>query len=243
VAEVVVALDHSSPVEALRMVDLLGGEADFYKVGLELFTAAGPGLVRVLRERGKRVFLDLKLLDIPNTVAGAVRQAVALGVELLTVHLSGGEAMLRGAVAAAREGGDDSGERRRLRLLGVTLLTSLDREEVEGVWGRPVPSLQEEVLRLAALGERCGIHGVVASPLEAAALRRRFGPHLLLVTPGIRLPQGEWHDQTRVATPSAAAEAGADLLVVGRAVTGASDPAAALAAVRAGMASPAGGAR
>lgn len=222
-ADICIALDRPSGEEALALVNQLGEAADFYKVGLELFTVAGPDIVHRLRGRGKRVFLDLKLLDIPNTVAGAVASAGRLGVDLLTVHTTGGPAMLAAAAAAAPPS---------LGLLGVTLLTSLAVSEVEAAWGRPLVSLRDEVLRLAELAVECRLRGVVASPQEAAAIRRRLGGEVLIVTPGIRLDGGETHDQARIATPASAVQAGADLLVVGRAVTAARDPAAALEAVR-----------
>jgi len=215
-AELVVALDVPDARRALDLVDRLGDESGFYKVGLELFTAEGPPIVRELRGRGKRVFLDLKLHDIPNTVAGAVKAAAHLGVDLLTVHTGGGPAMLSAAVAAAGDSGP--------RLLGVTLLTSLSAAEVEASWGRPLTSMPDEVIRLAELASECGLPGVVASPLEAEAIRRRLGKSLLIVTPGIRLAGGDSHDQARMSTPAGAVEAGADILVVGRAVTAASDP-------------------
>jgi orotidine-5'-phosphate decarboxylase len=237
--EIIVALDYPDARQALRLVDDLGPEADFFKVGLELFIREGPPIVEALGDRGKRVFLDLKLHDIPNTVASAVRSAAALGVDLLTVHLGGGESMLRAAAeaagAAAAEaagvveaveatGPDDPGAQPGLRLLGVTVLTSLPVTEVEEVWGREISSLRDEVLRLAELGHQCGLRGLVASAKEAEDLRRRFGPGTLIVTPGIRPAGSETHDQERVATPGGAVRAGADLLVVGRSITQAPDP-------------------
>ena len=240
--EIIVALDYPDARQALRLVDELGPEADFFKVGLELFIREGPPIVEALGERGKRVFLDLKLHDIPNTVASAVRSAAGLGVDLLTVHLGGGESMLRAAAeaaatAAAAEaanvpGPDDPGAHPRLRLLGVTVLTSLPVTEVEEVWGREVTSLRDEVLRLAELGHRCGLRGLVASAKEAEDLRRRFGPGTLIVTPGIRPAGSDTHDQDRVATPGGAARAGADLLVVGRSITQAPDPLRAFREIR-----------
>jgi orotidine-5'-phosphate decarboxylase len=223
VPELIVALDFASRARALAMVDRLGEEADFYKVGLELYTRSGPGVVRELSRRKKRVFLDLKLHDIPNTVSGAVRAATDLGVELLTIHVAGGGRMMEVAADAA-EG--------RVALLGVTLLTSLSPSDVEDMWGRPIFSLREQVVRLATLSQESGLDGVVASPQEVQALRRRLGKEFLVVTPGIRFPGIDVNDQARVATPSQAAGAGASHLVLGRAVTAAVDPAAALEKVR-----------
>lgn len=229
-AELIIALDYASGSDALRMVDRLGDGVSFYKVGLELYTRAGPNLVRDLSGQRKRVFLDLKLHDIPNTVTGAVRAARDLGVELLTVHTSGGRAMMEVAAEAA---GTD------VTLLGVTLLTSLSPNDLEAVWGRSIGSLREEVVRMATLAKESGVKGVVASPQEAQAVRRRLGKDVLVVTPGIRLPGGEAHDQARVATPAQAVRAGADYLVIGRAVTGAADPVAALEKVRRSLEGPA----
>jgi orotidine-5'-phosphate decarboxylase len=225
VAELIVALDVPDRDRALAVVDRLGEGADFYKVGLELFTRWGPAGVRELRERGKRVFLDLKLHDIPNTVAGAVRSAAALGADLLTVHAAGGSEMV---AAAAEASAASAGP----RILAVTVLTSMESEGLEAVWGREVTSTLDEVLRLAAMACDAGAQGVVASPREAAALRARLGSGRLIVTPGIRMAGGEVHDQVRVATPREAVRAGADHLVLGRAVTAAGDPSGALARVR-----------
>ena len=221
--QVIVALDYASAPEALRMVERLGEGADFYKVGLELYTRAGPDLVRDLTGQRKRVFLDLKLHDIPNTVIGAVRAARDLGVQMLTVHTTGGRPMMEAAAGAA---GED------MTLLGVTLLTSLSPNDIESAWGRSIGSLREEVVRLATLARDSGLRGIVASPQEAQAVRRRLGKDMIVVTPGIRLPGGDTHDQARVATPAQAARAGADYLVIGRAVTGATDPEGALDKVR-----------
>jgi orotidine-5'-phosphate decarboxylase len=224
VTDVIVALDFPSRRDALAMADRLGDAVGFYKVGLELYTREGPDIVRELRQREKRVFLDLKLHDIPNTVAAAVRAAAELEVDLLTVHTTGGAEMMSAAATAAEN---------RLALLGVTLLTSLSPTDVETAWGHAISSTREEVVRLATLARESGLPGIVASPQEAEAVRRRLGPDLLIVTPGIRLPGGDAHDQARVATPGEAARAGANYLVLGRAVTGARDPVAAMAAVRA----------
>tara|TARA_B110000014_G_scaffold232251_1_gene194850 strand:- start:669 stop:1370 length:702 start_codon:yes stop_codon:yes gene_type:complete len=215
---VIVALDFPRGDEALSLVDDLGDAGTFYKVGLQLYTAEGPSVVQALKDRGKRVFLDLKLHDIPNTVASGVRVASQLGVDFLTLHIVGGRAMLEAARDAAGE----------TRLLGVTVLTSLSAVDLEATWGRKNPSVEEEVGRLADLAAQYRIHGVVASPHEASSVRSRVGSEFLVVTPGIR-PAGVGHDdQQRVATPSAAIAAGADYLVVGRSITRASDPEAAL---------------
>jgi orotidine-5'-phosphate decarboxylase len=216
--ELVVALDVPSQREALALVDALDDDIEFFKVGLELYTLEGPGVVRALHGRGKRVFLDLKLFDIPNTVAKAVAAASALEVELLTIHTAGGRRMMEAAVEAADNG---------LDLLGVTVLTSSSAAEVAEVWGRPVEVVEPEVVRLARLAREAGLAGVVASPREAATLREALGPDALIVTPGIRLPSDAVGDQVRVATPESAVAAGATHLVVGRPIRGADDPAAA----------------
>jgi orotidine-5'-phosphate decarboxylase len=215
---VIVALDTASVDDALRLVDLLGEQADFFKVGLELFTRAGPSLVEELVGRGKRVFLDLKMLDIPNTVERAARSVSELDVEMLTVHASGGAEMME----AARSG---LGE--RTRLLGVTILTSLSGTELADVWGRDVRSVCDEVLRLAELAKGAGADGVVAAASEASEVRRAAGDGFLLVVPGIRPAGADRQDQKRVATPAHAVKSGADYLVVGRPITQAPDPAAA----------------
>jgi orotidine-5'-phosphate decarboxylase len=217
----VLALDVPDAASALVLAERLP-DAEWVKVGLQLFTAAGPAVVRELRERGRRVFLDLKLHDIPNTVAGAVASAAALGVELLTVHASGGAAMLRAASRAAHEAGQGGP-----RLLAVTLLTSLSEREAAEAWGRDSLLVSAEAERLAALAASAGIDGVVASVHEARAIRARE-PELLILTPGIRLAGDAAGDQARTATPADAVGAGADFLVVGRTVTAAPDPAAAL---------------
>lgn len=225
--EIIVALDLADEREAFSLVDRLPADA-WLKVGLELFTAAGPSIVERLASMGRSVFLDLKLHDIPNTVAGAVRASAGLGARLLTVHASGGEAMLGAAAEAAAPSG--------LRILGVTVLTSLDEGELASVMG-PGSSLEEAAGRLAGLSRESGIDGVVASVNECRAIKLACGNEFLVATPGIRAPGGEPHDQRRIATPAIARAAGADYLVVGRMITRAEDPAAALAAVRAEVAS------
>lgn len=219
---VAIALDFPGREPALEMVERLGEDADLYKVGLELFAREGPGIVRELRRRGADVFLDLKLHDIPATVAGAVSAAADEGVELLTLHTTGGEAMLRAAVKAAAG---------RVDLLGVTVLTSLSAQALASTWGRDGLKVPDEVLRLGRMAVDAGLDGLVASAREADALRSALGDGVTLVTPGIRLAGGDRHDQARVTTPGDAVRGGSDVLVVGRAVTAAPDPRVALETV------------
>lgn len=221
-AELIVALDQPETARALELVDALGGDAEWYKVGPVLFVADGPAVVRELVARGKRVFLDLKWHDIPNTVAGAVAAAGARGAELATVHLAGGQRML-GAAAEARCDG--------LKLVGVGVLTSLGAEEYGEAVGRAVSDLAAEQRRLVGQGMRAGLDGFVTAASEAPVLRALAGPDAVLVVPGIRRAGDPSGDQRRVATPAEAARSGADLLVVGRSVTGAAEPRAALRAI------------
>jgi orotidine-5'-phosphate decarboxylase len=220
----IVALDVPTAEDALRLARTLGARCRFYKVGSELFTAAGPAVVRALREEiGADVFLDLKFHDIPSTVAGAVRSAARLGARLLTVHASGGLPMLEAAQQATAEAGS------RCDVLAVTALTSLDASVLAAAWGRTDEvDLEREVLRLAELAAQAGLHGLVCSGAEVAAVRARFGARLAALVPGIRLAGGAAHDQHRVMTPAAAQAAGARYLILGRAVTAAMDPAAAM---------------
>jgi orotidine-5'-phosphate decarboxylase len=220
---IIVALDVPTRKAALDLVDALGDEGTFFKVGAQLFSEVGPSLLDELKKRGKRVFLDLKFHDIPNTVAGAVRAAARRDVHMLTVHASGGEAMLAAAFDAAGPDGPD--------VVAVTLLTSLDSEDVEQVFGRSPVSLVDEVVRLAGIAKAVGLPGVVASPTEVKPIKRSHGDVLKVVTPGIRLPGDDPGDQSRYATPADAARAGADYVVVGRSITAATDPAAAFNAV------------
>jgi orotidine-5'-phosphate decarboxylase len=194
----------------------VGVSALTYKVGMQLYTAEGPGVVRDLVASGRRVFLDLKYHDIPSTVAAAVREAAGLGVSMLTIHAAGGGKMIRAAVEAARSVNP------ALMLLGVTVLTSMDDQDLDKVGVRG--HVGDQVLRLAGLALTSGCQGVVASALEAAELRSELGKHFLIVTPGVR-PAGKDHaDQTRVVTPTQAISAGATYIVVGRPITAAPDP-------------------
>ncbi len=231
--EVIVALDFPGSEEAFGLVERLPSDT-WYKVGLELFTRAGPPVVERLVGEGRHVFLDLKLHDIPNTVAGAVRSVARLGVELLTVHAAGGEAMLRAAssaVADATSAVSGEGAGRRLRLLAITVLTSLDDDALAAVMG-PGTGVEETAGRLAGLARESGVDGAVCSVNEARAVRLACGADFLVVTPGIRMAGESGDDQRRVATPAVARAAGADFLVVGRSITRAADPAAALAKIR-----------
>ncbi|HEX2190683.1 MAG TPA: orotidine-5'-phosphate decarboxylase [Longimicrobiaceae bacterium] len=236
----IVALDVPRAADAYSLVERIGPAAEWVKVGLQLFTAEGPPVVLGLRQRGLRVFLDLKLHDIPNTVAHAVESAARLGADLLTVHASGGSAMLRAARRAAGERGGAGP-----RLYAVTVLTSLSASELGEAWGRPGVSAGDEAGRLARLAAEAEMDGVVASVHEAARIREAAGAGLGILTPGIRLAGDAAGDQSRVATPAQAARAGVELVVVGRTVTAAADPAAAFRRVLDELAGvvPAGAAR
>ena len=230
-----VALDVESLDDAGRLLDRLDDSVTGVKIGTQLFTSAGPAAVELAHKRGHRVFLDLKFHDIPNTVAGAVRSATRLGVFMLNVHASGGVEMMRAAAESAAQAARDLGVTRPL-CLGVTVLTSLDRRALEREVGVPA-SIDAHVLRLAEGAREAGLDGCVASPQEIRRLRIGLGPRFVIVTPGIR-PAYATDDQKRVATPRAALEAGADYLVVGRPITGASDPKAAASAILAELQTP-----
>jgi orotidine-5'-phosphate decarboxylase len=221
-ANIIVALDFPSPVPALKLASRLENIVQWFKVGLELYLSAGNQIVHELKSRGRSVFLDLKLHDIPNTVAGAVRSAAATGADMLTLHAAGGPAMLAAAAEAAAALSSAP------KLLAVSVLTSMDAGQLQaiGVSGSP----RDQVLRMAALASQAGIPGLVASPEEIAALRSGF-PGLTLVIPGIRPAGSAAGDQKRISTPAAAVSAGADYLVIGRPITQAADPAAAAQAI------------
>lgn len=215
--KIILPLDVPDADAARRLAGQLRGRVGLFKFGLQLFTAAGPGLVREILEAGDGVFLDLKFHDIPNTVRHAVESAAGLGVQMTTIHLSGGPEMIRAAVAGA--GGTP------LRVLGVTVLTSSDAETLRACGTDP--DVAAQVLRLAALGVENGIGGLVASPKEVPALRSRFGTALPLVIPGIRPAWAAANDQKRILTPAEAVRAGADYLVIGRPITDHPEPATA----------------
>jgi orotidine-5'-phosphate decarboxylase len=217
-----VALDLPDTLQAFDLVNRLGDTCQWFKVGMELYYAAGNSFVQQLRDRGFNVFLDLKLHDIPNTVAGAVRSATQAGASLLTVHASGGAAMLSAAAEAAATPGAP-------RLLAVTVLTSMDANELSGIGVAGTPA--EQVLRLARLAQSSGIDGMVCSAEEVSTLRIEMGPQTMLVIPGIRPTGAATEDQRRIATPAKAIAQGASMLVVGRPITRAADPAAAARAI------------
>jgi orotidine-5'-phosphate decarboxylase len=220
----IVALDVSGAAEAQKLVARVGEAAGIYKVGLQLFTAEGPSIVRDLVSSGRRVFLDLKLHDIPTTVALAVKSAAELQVDMLTIHASGGAAMLRAATEAAAG---------RINLLAVTVLTSQTDEGLQeiGVSGR----VSDQVLRMASLAKSAGCQGIVTSPRESLMVRKALGEGFTIVTPGIRPAGAETNDQQRIATPAQAISNGASHIVVGRPITHASDPAKAADAIIAEM--------
>lgn len=218
--KIIVALDYADAASALALVERLDPALCRLKVGKELFTVAGPDLVRALAARGFEVFLDLKFHDIPNTVAAACRASASLGVWMLNVHASGGRRMMTAAQEAL------AGLSQRPLLIAVTVLTSMSAEDLGEVGVTDAPA--DQVLRLARLTQQCGLDGVVCSAQEAAMLRADLGADFRLVTPGIRPAGAETGDQRRVMTPSEAIRAGASDLVIGRPITAASDPLAAL---------------
>lgn len=227
--KIIVALDAPDAESALRLAGPLMDTGCLFKIGLQLFTAGGPAVVRRFREAGARVFLDLKFHDIPNTAREAVSSILPLDVEMTTIHLAGGPDMVASATGAALES--------RLLVLGVTVLTSMDARSLAttGVLRTP----EDQVLALAEMGVSNGLRGVVASPLEIVPLRKRFGRDLVIVTPGVRPTGADPGDQKRVMAPAEAVAAGADYLVIGRPVTSASSPRDALLRIADSLADPA----
>ena len=217
---IIIALDVQTKEDGIALVSRLK-DARTFKVGLELFTAEGPALFRKLKALRKAIFLDLKLHDIPNTVAGAVRSAFKHGVQMMTIHTSGGREMMARAAEVARQVALETG-RPKPTLLGVTVLTSLKGADLEEV-GQP-SDVASQVLRLAGLARAAGLDGVVCSPQEIEALRREYGRELIIVTPGIRPVWAAAQDQKRIMTPAEAVAKGADYLVIGRPITGAPSP-------------------
>lgn len=229
----IVALDQPDLPRALAHVDRIGDSVLWYKVGLQLFCASGRDAVRAMADRGKKIFLDLKLHDIPATVEKAVAALEGLPVSLLTIHAAGGPAMIAAASKAARSLAGTSGA--APRVLAVTMLTSLDGTEIPSLWN-PATTLEEKVLDLARLAREAGADGVVASPQELSALRGALPSPFLIVTPGIRGLHDPAHDQKRTLSLPEAFARGADFVVVGRPILEASDPKAVVAAYEASVA-------
>ncbi len=234
-AELIVALDVPSKSAVAETLRRLGDAVDFYKIGLELFSAEGPDVVRMVKDAGKRVFLDLKLHDIPRTVERAVRSIAGLGVDLTTIHASGGAAMIRAAAGAAAEAGANAP-----KIIAVTMLTSLDEADLADLGIGRAMAAQVEALGRLTIGN--GADGIVCSPKEVAAMNRALVPlaegrPVVFVTPGVRPAGASVGDQKRVATPAGAVRDGATHLVVGRPILEAADPVAAARAIRAEMAS------
>ena len=225
-AELIVALDVQSRAEAVEKVKAIGDAVGFYKIGLELFTAEGPDVVKAVKDLGKKVFLDLKFHDIPRTVERAVRSGGKLGVDLMTIHSVGGKAMIRAAADAAAEFGEAGP-----KILAVTVLTSLDQTDLAdvGIVGR-TPA--EQVMAMAKFATENGAHGLVCSPKEVGALSKALREGTLFITPGVRPAGAAAQDQKRVATPAEAVRDGATHLVVGRPILAAEDPVAAAKAIR-----------
>jgi len=221
-SRVIVALDFENATQAAKLMEQLGTSATFYKVGLQLLTAEGPSVVRALVAGGKQVFLDLKLLEIPNSVAGAVAAAGQLGVSMVTVHASGGLTVLRAAVEAARP-------YPHLKVLALTVITSMRDQDLREVGVSA--TVQEQVVRLARLAVEAGCHGVVASPQEAQLLSAVLPQGALIITPGTQMPGDAKNDQARTATPAEAIRAGSTHLVIGRSICRSQSPAASLAAI------------
>ena len=225
----IVALDVDTLDAALALVERLAGLVTRFKIGSQLFTAAGPAAVLAVRKRGAEVFLDLKYHDIPNTVAGAAREATRMGVFMFNVHASGGRAMMRAAALAAAAAAKEFAVRRPL-VIAVTVLTSLDRAALGAELG-VASSVEVHVLHLCRLAREAGLDGTVASPNEIRAIRNNLGPAWVIVTPGVRPAGSDTSDHARIATAGAAARAGAHYLVVGRPITAAADPAQAVRAI------------
>lgn len=221
---VIVPLDVPSEEKAIALVEQLP-QVTFWKVGLELFVSSGPNILRTLKERQKRIFLDLKFHDIPNTVAGACRSAAAYGVDLITVHAAAGRLALQAAFSAAREGSEEAGCS-PAKLIAITLLTSLNSRDLAFDLKIPL-ELPEYALQMALLAKEAQLDGAVCSPQEVEQLRQTCGDDFLLVCPGVRPKWSEAGDQRRSMTPSDAIKAGADYLVIGRPITAATDPVAA----------------
>ena len=224
----IVALDLPTTDQAMKAVDMLGDVVGYYKIGMESFYGMGHTVLAQMSSRGKRIFLDLKLHDIPNTVARSVKALCQFSPAMTTLHAAGGPTMLKAAIEAADDWATQSG-RQRPKLVGITVLTSLGEQDWAAMGHQK--NIRESVLRLSMMCREAGMDGVVASPQEASAIRALCGNDFLIVTPGIRPLNQEHGDQTRTATPAEALKAGADFLVVGRPILAAADPQAAALAI------------
>jgi orotidine-5'-phosphate decarboxylase len=228
----IAALDFHTMAEVKAFVTELGSSVTYYKVGMELFYSVGPEVIHYLKQQGKKIFLDLKLHDIPNTVAGGLCSLMGLGADILNVHASGGYTMMKTAMQRLQEAADKQGVICP-KVIAITVLTSINDEDWQGL-GQKVP-IKEQVVRLARLTKKAGLDGVVASPQEAAAIREACGNDFLIITPGVRPAGSSINDQSRIATPAAALQNGATQLVIGRPIRLADDPKAAAEAILAEM--------
>lgn len=224
--KLIVALDYNTIDEVDNLWGKTQGLVGYYKIGLQLFSLNGPNAIRFFKERGEKVFADLKLHDIPNTVAQATKVLTSLGADIIDLHVSGGVEMMKAAVKAADEAAEKY-EVKRPAIIGVTVLTSLDEKGL-GEMGLPNSDINKLVVDWARLAQDAGLDGVVASPLEAKGIREACGPDFMIVTPGIRPQQVDVHDQKRITTPKEALKNGASHLVIGRAITNAKAPAEAV---------------
>ncbi|MEK0313100.1 orotidine-5'-phosphate decarboxylase [Cohnella sp. 56] len=229
-ARIMVGLDKPDVQSALKVAEQLEGTGCWVKVGMELFYAAGHDIVRELKRRGFRIFLDLKMHDIPNTVRGGARSIARMGIDMFNVHAAGGSAMMQAAMQGVSDAVQACEVQAAPLVIAVTQLTSTSRETLNAEIGIP-GSVEEAVVRYAVLAKHAGLQGVVASPLEVAAIKSACGEHFLTVTPGIRPAGAALGDQTRVTTPREAVDGGTDFLVIGRPIVAASDPAQAFESI------------
>lgn len=227
--DIIVALDVATAAEAKRLVDELGDAVNIYKVGMELFYGTGPEAVHLVRNAGKKVFLDLKLHDIPNTVAQGAKALTRLGADFISVHAVGGTQMLQQTAEIVAEAAASQGLTRP-KLLAITILTSIGQPQWQEL--NFSGAISDQVIHLAKLAQQSGIDGVVASPQEAGHIRRACGEDFLIVTPGVRPAGSAINDQCRISTPSGAVKSGSDYLVIGRPITAAADPRASAEAIR-----------
>ncbi len=221
-SKLIVALDMKSKEELSQFLTLVGKSVEIVKIGAILFTKEGPDIIKYVKGRGYKVFLDLKFHDIPTTVGGAVSSATEIGADMMTVHTLGGFNTMEAAVAGATYTASEMRIPKPL-IFGVTILTSYDEAHIKDIFGGE-RSLEEQVILLSRLAKSSGLDGVVCSPLEIEAVKKECGDDFLVITPGIRLPEQDSNDQKRITTPAEAVERGADYIVVGRSITASPDP-------------------